>query len=116
MKKVRVKILNTELEAALLNPKIAKQYEDGVAAIAKKAEEAELCDTGCKSIEMQCNAVIDFIDGIFGGGSSKEVVGEETDLLTCLEAYRDIVNVYEEQVIPYLKEFQLRLGMKASEC
>lgn len=114
MKMVKVRILNTELEAALLNPKIAKQYEDGIDAIAKKAEESKLCDTGYKSIEAQCNAVIDFIDDIFGAGSAKEVVGEETDLLTCLEAYRDIAKIYDEQVIPYIKEFQSKLDMKAS--
>jgi len=116
MKMVRVRILDAELEATLLNPETAKRYNDGVAAIAKKADEAKFCGSYCEAIKIQCNAVIDFIDDIFGRGSAKEAVGEETDLLTCLEAYRDIVNAYEAQVIPYLHKFQAELGMKASEA
>lgn len=116
MKMIRVRILNAELEAALLNPEVAKKYDEGVAGIVKKADEAKHCESCCGAIEMQCNAVIDFLDDIFGKGSAKEVVGKETDLLTCLEAYRDIVNVYEKQVIPYLHKFQEGLGMKVSEA
>lgn len=115
MKMVKVRILDAELEAALLNPEIAKKYNAGVADIAKKADAAKTCGSYCEAIEIQCNAVIDFLDDIFGEGSAKEVVGKETDLLTCLEAYRDIVSAYEEQVIPYLQDFQAGLNLKASE-
>ncbi len=114
MKMIKVRILNAELEAALLNPAIARRYDEGVAGIAEKADEAKLCASCYEAIEIQCNAVIDFIDDIFGIGSAKKVVGEETDLLTCLEAYKDIVNAYEKQVLPYLHKFQAEIGMKAS--
>lgn len=114
MKMIKVKIRNAELEAALLNPETAKRYDDGVAAIAEKADEAKLCGSCCEAIKIQCNAVINFIDDIFGEGSAKEAVGGETDLLTCLEAYRDIVNAYKEQVIPYLHKFQEDIGLKVS--
>lgn len=115
MKMIKVRILNAELEADLLNPEVARKYEEGAAGIAEKANKAKLCESFCEAIEVQCNAVIHFIDDIFGIGSAKEAVGEETDLLTCLEAYRDIVNAYEKQVIPYLHKFQTEIGMKASE-
>ena len=72
---IKVKIRNAELEAALLNPETAKRYDDGVAAIAEKADEAKLCGSCCEAIKIQCNAVINFIDDIFGEGSAEEAVG-----------------------------------------
>lgn len=53
---------------------------------------------------MECNAVIGFLDDIFGPGSAKKVLGEDTDLLTCLDAWEDLVELYEKQVDPILKQ------------
>lgn len=104
MKTMKVTILGVELEAALLNPKVAKKYADGIKDVARKANEAVKCGTIYEEIEMQCNAVIDFLNDNFGRGSAVKVLGEETDLISCLEAFRDISNVYKTQVSPYAEE------------
>ncbi|MCI9025436.1 MAG: hypothetical protein HFG92_13560 [Dorea sp.] len=104
MRQIKVKILGAELEAPLLNHKVAKRYEDGTKKVIEIANKAMECGVGSEGIEMECNAVIDFIDDIFGPGSAKKVLGEETDLLTCLDAWDDLARLYDEQVHPVLKE------------
>lgn len=105
MKMIQVKILGTTVEAALLSPKVAKKYDDGIKKVVKIANDSKACKNGPEAIEMQCNAVIGFIDDVFGIGSARKVLGEETDLLTCLDAWEDITNLYERQVNQIVKEY-----------
>lgn len=104
MRQIKVRILGAELEAPLLNHEVARRYEDGTKKVLETAEKALECGIGPDGIEMECNAVIDFIDDVFGPGSAKKVLGKETDLLTCLDAWDDLAGLYEEQVIPVLEE------------
>lgn len=104
MRQIKVKILGVELEAPLLNHEVARRYEDGIKKVLETVEKAAECGKGSDGIEMECNAVIDFIDDIFGSGSAKKVLGKDTDLLTCLDAWDDLTDLYEEQVNPVLEE------------
>ena len=47
---IKVRILNAELEADLLNPEVARKYEEGAAGIAEKANKAKLCESFCEAI------------------------------------------------------------------
>lgn len=112
MKKITVTILNQELSADLLNPKMVKKYQ---AEIDRVTEEANNTDekTNEEAIIAQCESVMAMLDNIFGKGSAKKVLGEETDLLTCLQAYWELTTMYKNQVVPYMnKEIE---KMKAGE-
>ena len=100
---ITVKILETELQAPLLNPEVAKRYEEGVNAVGERASKAE-GKINAETIREQCQSVIDFIDEIFGEGSAKAVFGEETDLIECLTAFWDLVHLYRDQVVPQMNE------------
>lgn len=104
MRMIEVKILGVTLSAALLNPNVAKRYEDRIEAAVETFRKSMECKRGSEGIEMQCDAVIDFIDDIFGAGSAKKVFGEETDLLTCLDVWRELLELYDEQVVPVIRE------------
>ena len=56
--------------------------------------------------------VIGFIDDIFGHDSAKRVLGEETDLLTCQDAWEELTDVYEKQVNPILEERNEKVKFK----
>lgn len=101
MKVLKVKILEAELEAPLLNPKTAASYDDGMRACIERIQSAqERTENSVEALEEQCNAVIDYIDEVFGVGASRKVLGEETDLLTCLDAFEDMATLYDKQVTP----------------
>ena len=115
MKMLKVRILDTTLEAALLNPKTARRFDDGLKDVVAAANDSMKCTDGADAIEMQCNAVIKFVDDVFGPGSAQKVFGEETDLLTCLEAWEDLTNLYETQVNPIVREYEKRIGNRLQE-
>lgn len=101
MKVLKVKILEAELEAPLLNPKTAAAYDDGMRACIERIQSAqERTENSVEALKEQCNAVIDYIDEVFGVGASRKVLGEETDLLTCLDAFEDMATLYDKQVTP----------------
>lgn len=108
---IKVKILETELQAPLLNPEVAKKYETGIDKVAEQANKAgDLLNA--ETIKEQCQAVIDFIDDIFGEGSAREVLGEETDLIECLTAFWDMIHLYRDQVVPLVNEMAGRFEAK----
>lgn len=115
MRLITVEILGVKLEAPLLNHKVARKYDDGIARVVKIADETKHCNSGSEAIEKQCNAVVDFIEDIFGKGSALKVLGEETDLLTCLDAWEELTDVYEKQVNPILEERNKRAIAKFRE-
>lgn len=59
-------------------------------------------ENSVEALKEQCNAVVDYIDEIFGAGASRKVFGEETDLLTCLDAFEDMATLYDNQVTPLI--------------
>lgn len=113
MKTIKVKILDATLEAALLNPKVIRKYDEGVKQrIPEIAVKALECESGADAIEMQCRAVMDFVDEIFGEGSSRKVFDDETDLLTCLDAWEELTELYDTQVNPLAREYMERVKEK----
>jgi len=104
MKKIKVKIIGKQVEADLLNPDVAEQFDKEYAACIAKIRGAVNESTGVKGLRVQCTAIVDFIENIFGAGSAKEVFGEEVDLLTCLDALEEMTDLYEKQVNPHIEK------------
>ena len=104
MRQIKVKVLGVELEAPLLNHEVARRYEEGSKKVMETADKALECGIGSEGIKMECDAVIGLIDDVFGPGSAEKVLGKDTDLLTCLDAWGDLAGLYEEQVNPILEE------------
>lgn len=115
MRLITVEVLGIKLAADLLNPKVSRKYEEGMKKVTEIAVKATECECNSEGIEMDCNAVVDFIEDIFGKGSAVKVLGEETDLLTCLDAWEELTDVYEKQVTPILEERNRRVKAKFKE-
>lgn len=112
MKAMKIQILGVELKAALLNPAVAKQYENGFNNTLKRIRNAadDKTKSGVERLTEQCNAVIEFVDDMFGKGAAKSVFGEETDLLTCLGALEEMAVLYERQIAPVIREQVQRIN------
>lgn len=71
---------------------VMENYE---AAHDKVAEKMNNLDVNGKRrselIRIQCEAVFEFFEDIFGEGAAKKVFGESVNLTTCLDAYEAVV-------------------------
>ena len=75
MRLIEVEVLGVKLQAGLLNPKVARKYDEGLGKVLRTVEDAQSCSDGAKGIEMMCGAVVDFVDEVFGAGSAEMVLG-----------------------------------------
>lgn len=111
MKVLKVKILETELEAALLNPETAEKYEKGFNECINRIRNAENnTKNDVDALQEQCNAVIDYINDVFGAGAGSKVFGEGVDLMTCLDALEEMADLYSSQINPLIIEKVKRIN------
>lgn len=71
---------------------VMENYEAAHDKVAKKMNNL---DTNGKRrselIRIQCEAVFEFFEDVFGEGAAKKVFGESVNLTTCLNAYEAVV-------------------------
>ena len=116
MKLITVKLQGKEVQADLLNPKVTKRFEDGFDEVLEKfkASTGDESISGSEGIRMHCQAVIDYVTDIFGEDGAKEVFGDKTDLLTCLDVLKEMQELYPSQVNPLVREKSNALKRKLS--
>ena len=72
---------------------VMENYEAAHDKVAKKMNNL---DTNGKRrselIRIQCEAVFEFFEDVFGEGTAKKVFGESVNLTTCLNAYESVVD------------------------
>ena len=83
---------NTELEFDIFELSNAELFENEVKKCIKTAETAKGNESISAVIKIQCKAVFDFIDALFGEGKHKEIFGESTNLRECITAFQTICN------------------------
>ena len=103
MKMLEVEVLGVKLRADLLNPDVAERYERGYGHTIERMKNAGKLESGAEGIKEQCQAVIDYIDSVFGSGAAVLVFGEKADLLTCLDALECLTHLYENYVTPLIE-------------
>lgn len=85
-----------ELDFDIYDADTAELYEEaakqaGEEAVKKPGETLSEC------IRRQCGAVFHFFDTLFGEGFHQELFGERTNLVECLEAFREFVGLVNAQ-------------------
>lgn len=116
MNLITVKLQGKEVQADLLNPKVTKRFEDGFSEVLRRfnASMEDGSVPGSERIRLQCQAVIDYVTDIFGADGAKEVLGEETDLLTCMDVLEEMQELYSSQINPLVLEKSNALKRKLS--
>ena len=95
-----MKINNVDLEDLdIYDVDTAEKYEIAVKKVQEEAEESKkLEDTGLSAmIRMQCNAVFNCFNTIFGEGTDKKIFGAKVNLMTCLKAFEELIENVNEQ-------------------
>ncbi len=86
-----MKINNVELQDIdILDLEVAEKWEDAlerVEGVAKSIEGMKVSE----SIRIQCNAIFDVFNTLFGEGTDRKVFGDRVNLLICLKAFEELV-------------------------
>ena len=86
-----------DLDFDIFDADTAELYEEA----AKRAGEEAVKKPGetlADCIRRQCGAVFNFFDTLFGEGFHREIFGERTNLVECLEAFREFVGLVNAQL------------------
>ncbi len=85
-----------DLDFDIFDADTAELYEEA----AKQAGEEAVKKPGetlAECIRRQCGAVFHFFDTLFGDNFHRELFGERTNLVECLEAFREFVGLVNAQ-------------------
>jgi len=85
-----------ELDFDIFNADDAELYEQA-AKEAQKTAVKKQGETLADAIRRQCRGVFQFFDTLFGDGFHRELFGERTNLMECIGAFREFVQLVDEQ-------------------
>ena len=97
----------------------AEKYEKGIELIQKEAKISDSKKNISDVIKKQCEAVFNFFDDLFGDGTSEDVFGKKTNLMTCLIAFKTLTEAIESQVQetkPFIDELKNKNNNKLNRA
>ncbi|NEZ80388.1 AP endonuclease [Clostridium botulinum] len=86
-----MKINGVELQDLdILDLEVAEKYEEAIKGIDGIAEKVQGM-TIAESVRTQCNAIFKIFNDLFGEGTDKKIFGNKVNLLTCLQAFDELI-------------------------
>lgn len=104
---MKVKILGVTTEMDLeefASPEMAEMHKDCVSRTIQKIKDAKDEPDSYEGLRLQCQAVVDAFVELFGEKDAREILGKRTNLFRCLDAFDEMVALYDRQVVPALKK------------
>lgn len=92
-----MKFRDLELDFDLFDADTAEAYEEAVKYVQEVNRTKPAEETLSAAIRRQCNAVFNFFDDLFGDGFHKQLFGERTNLLECIDAFAEFTGAVTEQ-------------------
>lgn len=85
-----------ELNFDIYDAETAEKFEVATERVEAAGGKVE-GETLSAAIRRQCNAIFMFFDGLFGEGFHRELFGERTNLLECLDAFSEFMALADAQ-------------------
>ena len=96
-----MKINNVELDIDFTDADLIEKIDEGNKNVQKEIEELEKSKDNispAEGIRQECKIVKDFLDYVFGEGTSEEIFKGKDSLRQCLQAFEDIINERNRQL------------------
>ena len=94
-----MKINGVELEIDFTDADILEKIEKGSKEVYDKADELKDSTVSpAEGIRQECKIIKDFLDYVFGEGTSEKLFNGKDSLQQCLNAFEDIVKARDEQI------------------
>jgi hypothetical protein len=94
-------INNVEFEVDFTDADLIERIDVKSKEIYQKAEELEKNKDNlspAEGIRQECKMVKEFLDYVFGEGTSQKLFGDKNSLKECLKAFEDIINERNRQL------------------
>lgn len=86
-----MKILEYEVEDLdTFDPDVLEKIESETAKVLDTAEKSKQEEKKSSAIRMQCEAVVNYIDALWGEGTAEKVFNAKTNLIKSLKAFEEI--------------------------
>ena len=75
---------------------VAEKYDKGLKGVAEVGANLEGLST-TEVIRVQCTAIFNFFNELFGEGTDKKIFGDKVNLVTCLKALDEFITQVRDQ-------------------
>lgn len=100
-----MKINNVELENLdLMEADVMEDVETAIANVLEDIETGKNIDKMSEVIRLQCTAIMDCFNTIFGEGTDKKIFGNKTNLRECIKAFKELQLCISEEIEKENKE------------
>ena len=109
-----MKINGIDFDVDFTDADIIEKIDEGCKKVeeeTEKLQENENNLTPAEGIRQECKIIKDFLDYVFGDGTSKKLLGEKDSLVLCINTFEDIIKARDEQV----KSIENRLNKYSPE-
>lgn len=96
-----MKINGIEFDVDFTDADLIERIDEGCKKVDEEAEELRKKQDGlspAEGIRLECKIIKDFLDYVFGDGTSNKIFGEKNSLKQCIETFEDIIKTRNEQL------------------
>lgn len=101
-----MKFQDRELDFDVFDVEVAERYEAALRGVEERNRVRPKGESLSGTIRRQCGDVFNFFDDLFGEGFHKELFGDKTNLVTCL----DVFAAFQEAVAAQKQAIDQRLA------
>lgn len=97
---------------------VMERYEAALDKVSKKANEISDNRAGKRRselIRLQCEAVFEFFEEVFGEGTAKKVFGESVNLTICLDAFDSVVTEVDKLDVRIAQSYKSKFGNRQQQ-
>lgn len=92
-----IKVNNVELnDLDIYDFEIAEKYDKGLKKVYEESRKLEGKSVP-EIIKIQCTAIFNFFNELFGEGTDKKIFDDKVNLVTCLEALDELISQIRNQ-------------------
>lgn len=109
-----MKINGVDFDVDFTDADIIEKIDKGCKIVDEESEKLRKKENEiepAEGIRQECKIIKDFLDYVFGEGTSKKLFGDKDSLILCINTFEDIIKARDEQV----KSIETRLNKYSPE-
>lgn len=89
-----------------LDADVLEKVEAAGEKVVNECKKAEKAKKESEGVRIQCKAIAEFINKLFGAGTAEKLIKNGSNLFTCINVYSEVVTAIEQSKIEQNQEFE----------